>query len=286
MTDLADEQVWEQLELRAAKLVDVLGQFGILADLDEADEDAGGGLSREEKLARGIALDSDEEDEELSDSAFDGIDDMSDSEASGSEEVDEDDDESPLSDPDVFDDSAFPSADEEEDDFAGLDYGDEEQVSEEDEDEEDDTHRRITDLDAPGSKRDARRCVPTCAAALHRAGRLPACSPQQLNPFALTPLRAAARLIPTRPRHSFRPLPIPFVGRTRRSMTPSSQSTPSTARPRSSRRLTSPLARSAPTSPPRSQTTTTMQPGSRCPLTAAWTMTRMTRTTTRTTLRS
>lgn len=159
--DLAPEQVWEQLELRASKLVDVLGQFGILADLDEADEDAGGGLSREEKIARGIALDSDEEEdddeEDLSDSAFDGIDDMSDSEASGSE-VDDDDDESPLSDPDAFDDSAFPS--EEEDDFAGLDYGDDQAEEEEasEEDEEDDTHRRITDLDAPGSKRDARRC--------------------------------------------------------------------------------------------------------------------------------
>jgi hypothetical protein len=294
--DLGPEQVWEQLELRATKLVDVLGQFGILADLDEADDDAGGGLSREEKIARGIALDSDEEDEddeELSDGAFDGIDDMSDSEASGSDDDDndDDDDESPLSDPDAFDDSAFPSADEEEDDFAGLDYGDEQasgadDVSDEEDDEEDDTHRRITDLDAPGSKRDARRCaLSRSRAGLYRSAaataadpftRCPACDPAAHPIFDLVHQLLSASC----------PCPSATnLGRIRRLTTPSSRSTPSTARQRSSKRSTSPLARSAPTSLPQKPTMTTTRQALRCPLPTAWTTT-MTKATTKTTLRS
>lgn len=176
----------------------VLEQFGILADLDDGEAD-GKGISREEKIARGIPLDSDDEDDEEededSDGAFDGIDDMPDSDAS---DVSDDDDESPLSDPDAFDGSDFPegalSDEEEEDDFAGLDYGDED-VSEEEDDEEDDTLRRITDLDAPGSKAASRRCVSPVALwpglARRRCGRA-SVRPPSRAPRARSRRRAAA----------------------------------------------------------------------------------------------
>lgn len=148
------EQIWEQLEMRTAKICDLLEEAGML-DMLAADGSDAGSLTAEEKAARGIEEYDSEEDEFAGEfDSFDGIDDMEDS---GDSEDDDEDDSEEEGDEDENDDEGMSlmdgeegmSGDEESDE--GM-YDDEDMEDEEDEnsDEDDDTSRRIHDLDASG----------------------------------------------------------------------------------------------------------------------------------------
>lgn len=138
------DQIWEQLELRNVKLVELLEDVGAIHSARVGDEDEGS-LTLEEKIERGIVSDpeGEEDSEEL---GFEGIDDMEDSgdSESGSEEEGENGEE----DEEMFD--------EEEEEEGMFDQEDEED-EEEEEDEDDDTHKRIQDLDEPGYARASRK---------------------------------------------------------------------------------------------------------------------------------
>ena len=147
------DQIWEQLEMRAAKVVDVLEEVGVLDDLDR-DE---GSLTNEEKLERGM-IDSDDEEEDGEGSegseelSFEGMDDLEDS--GDSEEEDGEELEDGLS----ADEDDEEEGDSEDDDEM-MDDDDEEEDEDDEDDEDDDTERRIRDLDASGQSSASRRSV-------------------------------------------------------------------------------------------------------------------------------
>jgi hypothetical protein len=206
------DQIWEQLEMRAEKVVEVLEEVGVLDDLERDDSS----LTNEEKLERGM-IDSDEEEEDDEDGSegseelsFEGMDDLEDS----GDSEDEDEEVDGLSGEEDEGDSA------EEDDELMDDEGMED---DEDEDEDDDTERRVRDLDASGSSSAGRRSVPP-----HRHG-----SPSR------NPVRDADQtLYPAHHR---------TLGHIRPWTTRSSRCMPSTGRRRSSRRSRSRTGSSAST---------------------------------------
>ncbi|CDZ97200.1 U3 small nucleolar ribonucleoprotein (snoRNP) subunit-Mpp10p [Phaffia rhodozyma] len=143
------DQIWEQLELRNVKLVELLEDVGaVQSGREPGESDDEGSLSLEEKIERGI-IDEDDEDDEL---GFDEIDDMEDS---GDSEEGSDDDEEDEDSEEVEEDGEEQGEEDmfDEEDMEGLEDDDEE----EEEDEDDDTHKRIQDLDEPGYARASRK---------------------------------------------------------------------------------------------------------------------------------
>ncbi|KAL7413419.1 U3 small nucleolar ribonucleoprotein complex, subunit Mpp10 [Mrakia frigida] len=147
------DQIWEQLEMRAGKMVEVLDEVGVLDELDREE----GSISNEEREQRGMGpkedseSDGEEGSEELS---FEGMDELEDSGESESEEEEEEEEEGVS-----FADEEDDDEDDDDDDEEMMD--DEEEEEEEEEDEDDDTERRVTDLDQPGSSSASKRSHPT-----------------------------------------------------------------------------------------------------------------------------